>query len=435
MTPAARVQAVIEILSDIPASTRPAEQTLADYYRKRRYIGSKDRRAVSALTYDAIRHRARLVWHLENAGLTPPWGRLETLAFLLLSGRETLASLEGLCAEGGYGPGELAAVEVSALQKLEGRELSDERQPTAVRREMPAWLLPSFERAFGAGLAEELDALLQEAPLDLRCNTLKTSRADARAALAREGIAAEPTDLSPLGLRVADRRAVRATRSYTKGLVEIQDEGSQLAALLCDARPGLTVADVCAGGGGKTLALAAAMEGKGRLLAADVDPRRLDRAAGRLQRAGADFVERLPLSDLLQAEDLIEGCDRVLVDAPCSGSGAWRRQPDARWRLTEADLARYRAAQQEALSGAAVLVRPGGRLVYVTCSLLPEENEDQVQTFLQHRPDFALYPLADVWAETMDAACPSQEACLALTPARHGTDGFFVAILERREAA
>lgn len=435
MTPAARIQAVIEILADIHASARPAEQILADYYRKRRYIGSKDRRAVSALTYDVIRHRARLAWHLEHADLTPPWGRLETLAFLLLSGRESLPSLEGLCAGSGYGPGELAAAEVSVLRNLEGRELSEESQPTAVRREMPDWLLPSFERAFGAGLTDELDALLLEAPLDLRCNTLKISRAEAQAALAGEGIAAEPTDLSPFGLRVADRRAVRSTRSYTGGLVEIQDEGSQLAALLCDARPGMTVADVCAGGGGKTLALAAAMEGEGRLLAADVDQRRLDRAVGRLRRAGAEFVERLPLADLLQAEDLAEGCDRVLVDAPCSGSGAWRRQPDARWRLTEADLARYRAAQQEALSGAAALVRPGGRLVYVTCSLMPEENEDQVQTFLQQRPDFAAHPVAEVWASVIGPGCPAASPFLALTPARNGTDGFFVAVLEYRRAA
>ncbi len=434
MTPAARIQAAIEILTGIDAAARPAEQTLADYYRKRRYIGSKDRRAVSALTYDIIRHRARIAWHLEHSGLTPPWGRLEVLAFLLLSGCQSLPSLEALCAAGGYGPGELGTDEVSVLRNLEDRALSEESQPLAVRREMPAWLLPSFERAFGPGFEAELDALLQEAPLDLRCNSLKTNRADAQAALAGEGIEAVPTTLSPFGLRVAARRAVRSTRSYANGLVEIQDEGSQLAALLCDARPGMTVADVCAGGGGKTLALAAAMAGEGRLLAADVDPARLDRAAGRLHRAGAEFVERLPLSDLLEVTDLAENCDRVLVDAPCSGSGAWRRQPDARWRLTEADLARYRAAQQEALTGAAGLVRPGGRLIYVTCSLMPEENEDQVQAFLQKKPDFATRPVAEVWTSVIGPDCPATSPFLALTPAGHGTDGFFVAVLERREA-
>ncbi|NIA70331.1 RsmB/NOP family class I SAM-dependent RNA methyltransferase [Pelagibius litoralis] len=435
MTPAARIQAVIEVVGQLDQAARPAEQTVSDYYRQRRYIGSKDRRAISALTYAVLRHRARLAWHLGQCKGRPPWGRSETLAFLLLSGQETVETLEGLCNGEGYGPAVLTQDEGVVLQSLQGQALSTDAQPEEVRHETPGWLMPSFTRAFGPAVEAELDALLQEAPLDLRCNTLKTDRAAALAALAAEGIEAEPTPLSPLGLRVSGRRALRSSRAYVGGLVEIQDEGSQLAALLCDAAPGMAVADVCAGAGGKTLALAAAMAGQGCLLAADVDGARLDRAVARLRRAGADFVERRVLADLAGAEDLAACFDRVLIDAPCSGTGAWRRQPDARWRLTPADLARYRAAQQETLSKAAALVRPGGRMVYVTCSLLPEENEDQVEAFLQNHPQFSLHPAAETWERVIGGAFPGDGPFLTLTPARQGTDGFFVAILQREGPA
>ena len=438
MTPAARIQAAIEILAAVAADRRPAEQPISDYLRKRRYIGSKDRRAVSALAYGVLRHRARLDWHLEQPGAgAEPWARGAVLAYLVLSGEADLESLESLCDGQRYGPGKLSGDERSVLQGLRGKALDSSAQPGWVRGETPAWLMAGFERTLGPALADELAALTTEAPLDLRCNTLKANRAQVLAALAAEGIEAEPTPFSPLGLRVRGRRSLRAGKAFASGLVEIQDEGSQLAALLCEAAPGMAVADVCAGAGGKTLALAAAMAGRGRLLASDRDQGRLDRAAARFRRAGADFVERRAIADLGQAEDLFGKFDRVLVDAPCSGTGAWRRQPDARWRLTEADLARYRAAQQEVLSKAAALARPGGQVIYVTCSLLAEENEDQVRTFLDAHPAFTPHPVTAVWARVLGSGCPAPDCpapapFLTLTPARHGTDGFFIALLDRR---
>lgn len=436
MTPAARIQAAIEILAAVAVDRRPAEQTVSDYLRKRRYIGSKDRRAVGALAYGVLRHRARLGWHLDQPGAaTDSWSRMALLAFLVLSREQTLESLEGLCDGQRYAPARLSEEERAILRGLQGKAFVSTEQPGWVRCETPAWLMAGFERTLGPAATDELAALTTEAPLDLRCNTLKADRPQALAALAADGIEAEATPLSPLGLRVHGRRSLRSGKAFTSGLVEIQDEGSQLAALLCDVAPEMAVADVCAGAGGKSLALAAAMAGRGRLLASDRDQGRLDRAAARFRRAGADFVERRSIADLGQAEDLAEGFGRVLIDAPCSGTGAWRRQPDARWRLTQADLSGYRAAQQEILSKAAALVRPGGRLIYITCSLLAEENEDQVRKFLESHSAFSVHPVTEVWERTLAAPCPTAEPFLILTPARHGTDGFFVALLDRQEAA
>jgi 16S rRNA (cytosine967-C5)-methyltransferase len=280
--------------------------------------------------------------------------------------------------------------------------------PPAVRLEVPDWLAPRID-------AGELRALMEPASLDLRVNLLKGTREEAIAALAREGVTATPTPHSPWGLRIEGRRQITTGAAFRAGLVEIQDEGSQLVAALVDARPGSRVADMCAGAGGKTLAMAMTMQNRGQIVACDVSAARLDGAVRRLRRAGVHNVER----HLLEAGDKwikrrAGSFDRVLVDAPCTGIGTWRRNPDARLRLTEADIAELLPKQAAILDQAASLVRIGGRLVYATCSLLAEENEGQVIAFLSRRAAFA------------------QVDTLSLTPARHGTDGFFAAVLERR---
>ncbi|MDQ2804527.1 MAG: RsmB/NOP family class I SAM-dependent RNA methyltransferase, partial [Pseudomonadota bacterium] len=256
---------------------------------------------------------------------------------------------------------------------------------------------------------------------------LKATREEVRAALAAETIEAVPTPLSPWGLRVAARRPVTAGAAFRAGLIEIQDEGSQLIAALADARPGARVADLCAGAGGKTLAMAMTMGNRGHLLAVDVSTRRLDAAVRRLRRAGVHNVE----CHLLEPGDKLvkrraASFDRVLVDAPCTGTGTWRRNPDARLRLAEPDLAELVAKQAAILDTAARLVRPGGKLIYATCSLLTEENESQVSAFLARCPGFEVVPVANVW--------PFAGEFLALTPARHGTDGFFAAVLTKQSA-
>jgi 16S rRNA (cytosine967-C5)-methyltransferase len=241
---------------------------------------------------------------------------------------------------------------------------------------------------------------------------------------------ATPTPHSPWGLRVAGRRAVSTGPAFQAGLVEIQDEGSQLVALLVGARPGMRVADWCAGAGGKTLAVAMEMENRGHIVACDVHDKRLEGAVRRLRRAGVHNVEQhLIAPGDKWAKRRAGGFDRVLVDAPCTGCGTWRRNPDARLRLTENDLMELVAKQSDILDTACRLVKPGGRLVYATCSLLPAENEDQVDAFVTRHPDFAVVPLAEAWpAETPP---PGDGPFLSLTPLRHDTDGFFGAVLQR----
>ena len=422
MTPAARLAAAIDLITEIEAAPqRPADAVVNAFFRNRRYIGSGDRRAVSARAWTILRAWRRLDWWL-RAHATP---RLRAAGSLLLEGW-TLDGVQQAFSGARYAPTSLTPAEAARLRALEGRTLEHPDMPQAVRLEMPEWLLPQLAERFGPRLETETRALLAEAPLDLRVNTLKATRDEARAALAAEGIAAEPTPLSPWGLRVAGRLPVITGPGFRNGLVEIQDEGSQLVALLADARPGMRVADWCAGAGGKTLALAAAMQNRGHIVACDVSAARLDAAVRRLRRAGVHNVERhLTEPDDRWAKRRARSFDRVLVDAPCTGTGTWRRNSDARLRLMEADLHELTAKQAAILDAAAPLCRTAGRLVYATCSLLPAENENQVNAFLTRYPEFRRVPPAVVWP-----GAPAGDE-LHLTPARHGTDGFYCAILER----
>ncbi|MDJ0949677.1 MAG: RsmB/NOP family class I SAM-dependent RNA methyltransferase [Alphaproteobacteria bacterium] len=423
MTPGARVQAAIELLDALASSGTPADRLLSGWFRRRRYVGSKDRRAIQTHVYGVLRRRAALDWWLARQGLHEPDGRARLIAALALD--DDMAAFDG----SQYGPPPLSEAETALAAGLAGQPLGHPEQPDWVRANGPEWLAPRLRDAFGDGFAEEMAALNAEAPVDLRVNVLKADRQAARAALAAEDIAAEPTPISPVGLRLQGRRTLPSTAAFRDGLIEVQDEGSQIAALLVDARPGQSVCDLCAGAGGKTLALAAAMRNQGEILACDADAARLRPIRSRLARAGVTIATPEVLED---DKGLEEGAfDRVLVDAPCSGSGAWRRNPDARVRLTPEELARLTEAQGQLLAQAADLVRPGGRLVYVTCSVLPEENERQVDAFLAGRGGFAAVPIGQVWAEVIGGPGPADGPYLLLTPARHGTDGFFVAVLER----
>ncbi len=308
--------------------------------------------------------------------------------------------------------------------------------PAWVKGEYPDWIERRLAPAYGEASPAELAALRDEAPFDLRGNTLKVTREQAIAVLAEEKVPAEPTPLSPWGLRLSGRIALVQYQAFRTGLVEVQDEGSQLVTLLTGAKPGEAVVDFCAGAGGKTLGLAAMMDNRGRLVACDVSAGRIDRAAERLRRAGVHNVRK----QVLKGEDdpwvkrHAGGFDRVLVDAPCTGTGTWRRNPDAKWRLSPERLDELTGVQDRVLASAARLVKPGGRLVYATCSMLPEENEARIEAFLASTPQFSVVPIAGAWAEAVGGACPAEGRFLRLTPARHHTDGFFVAILTRSAA-
>ncbi|WP_262267835.1 RsmB/NOP family class I SAM-dependent RNA methyltransferase [Microvirga yunnanensis] len=430
MTPAARISAAIEVLTDIDARRRPATDALKDWGLSHRFAGSKDRAAIASLVYDALRRKASAAWIMGEA--TP---RAIVLGMLRLQRGLDAAAVAALCSGERFAPEPLTADERA---RLESADLGG--APAPVAGDFPDWIEPSLRRLFGDDLVPEMRALTARAPLDLRVNTLKVpSREEAHDALPHLG--AVETPLSPLGLRIApgeDGRgpAVQSEPEFLKGWIEIQDEGSQLVALLAGVKPGEQVVDLCAGGGGKTLALAAMMENHGQIYATDNDARRLAPIHDRLARAGVRNVQvRTPRAKADAVTDLDGKIDCVLVDAPCTGVGTWRRNPDAKWRLRPGSLDVRRKEQEAVLDRAARLVRPGGRIVYITCSILPEENDDALAAFMERHDGFTPLPPAAV----LDAARlgPLEKAVrptahgLQLTPLRTGTDGFYAAILVR----
>jgi 16S rRNA (cytosine967-C5)-methyltransferase len=431
MTPAARLSAAIEVLGDIDARRRPAADALKDWGLAHRFAGSGDRAAIAGLVYDALRRRASAAWIM--GGEAP---RAILLGMLRLERGLDLDAIGGLCDGSRFAPAPLSETERS---RLAAASLAD--APPWIAGDYPEWLDPHFARVLANERAAELAALASRAPLDLRVNALEAARDKAVAALSALG--AEPTRWSPLGLRIrlgADARspAIHAEPAFLKGMVEVQDEGSQLAALLAGAKRGEQVIDLCAGAGGKTLALAAAMENHGQLYATDSDKRRLAPIYARLERAGARNVQvRTPRGNTDVLADMAGRADLVLIDAPCTGIGAWRRNPDAKWRVRPGSLATRVKEQEAALDRAAALVKSGGRIAYVTCSVLAEENDDQVRAFIGRHRGFALVPSAQVTeplgerAYLFRRAVLMSEAGLLMTPLRTETDGFFVSVLRK----
>jgi 16S rRNA (cytosine967-C5)-methyltransferase len=427
MMPAARIQAAIELLDEVLATDRPADGVLSAYFRARRFIGAKDRRAVSDQVWRVLRYRARLTWAL---GTAAPDARLLVAANLVRGESKSVDAAAGFYSGAKNGPLPLSVNERRMIERARTQNADDAPRP--IKFECPEWLLEKIDAAFSEDADTEILALGQEAALDLRVNTLKASRDEVLTSLKGEGHDASPTPLSPLGVRLPARIALGAHKGFRDGLFEVQDEASQICAQLVGARPGEAVIDLCAGAGGKTLAIAASMRNKGRLVACDVSVGRLERSKLRLRRAGVHNATLRVIEDSDKwLKRQASTFDRVLVDAPCSGTGAWRRNPDARWHLAPENLANLTVTQDGLLDRAAQLVKPGGRLVYATCSLLPDENTERVQAFLARNDKFQTRPISEVWQAVFDTSCPSSEPFLTLTPARHGTDGFFVAILDR----
>jgi len=434
MRPAGRLAAAIEILEAIDATDRPADRVLDRYIRDRRYIGGGDRSAIAARVWGIYRRRARLDWWIRKAGKgIGRDARGRVLADLVLHDRQDVPGIAEMFDGSRHAPATLAKTESEALRRIVGAGLDSDDMADPVRAECPAWLWPHMEARFGDAVGPAVAALGEEAPFDLRVNPLAgLDRAAVIASLAEEQVPAVPSALSPFGVRLDRRRPVDRMAVFKSGAVEVQDEGSQLAALLVGAGPGMLAVDYCAGAGGKALAMAAGMQNKGRLVLYDVSKGRLDRAAVRLRRAGIHNAERRVLADGDKSVKRMAGkADRVLVDAPCSGTGTWRRNPDAKWRYGADDLAELTRTQRAILERAASLVKPGGRVIYVTCSVLRAENEDVVDGFLAESDRFSALPVAGVWAETVGGDCPATGPYLTLAPHREGTDGFFVAVLER----
>src|SRR2546430_12628326 len=420
MTPAARLSAAIEVIHTIDADRIPAAQALKAWGTAHRYAGSGDRAAIAGLVWDVLRRRASSAWIMDED--TP---RARVLGMLKLERGLNVDAIATLCDGGRFAPAPLTDRERTALISR-----SLEEAPSHIAGDYPEWLDGYLAQSFGDERVAEATAMASRAPLDLRINTLKAKREKILSSLAYLG--AQPTPWSPIGLRIelgADARnpGIHAEEDFIKGAIEVQDEGSQLAALLSGAKAGEQVIDLCAGAGGKTLALAAMMQGKGRLIAADRDKRQLAPIHERLSRAGVHNAEvRAPKGEAEPLAD-IKAADLVLIDAPCSGTGTWRRNPDAKWRMRPGALEVRLKDQVEVLDRAAGMVKPGGRIAYITCSVLPAENNEQVRAFIARHPEFAVVPpeetasvLWDKAEEFAQAALRSEEGWL-MTPRRTGT--------------
>jgi len=428
--PASLLQATVDLLSEVESTARPADAVTSAFFRTRRHFSDRDRGAIMQLLYDLLRHRARLGWWLNRLGSS---GNLRNrlVTWLVLAEARTPEQMRRLFSGAKFAPTALTDREEALAAALQGGTLDHPDMPEEVRLECPHWAVAPLWRRFGGAFGAEMAATLAPPSLDLRVNPIKTTRDAVLSGLKDRGLDAEATKLAPQGIRLPERLSLARLPWLKTGEVEIQDEGSQLVAALLDAQPGERVVDFCAGAGGKTLAIASQMNNRGRIVACDVNEARVKRCAERLRNAGVHNTEVRVLSS--ESDRWVKrhklGFDRVLIDAPCSGTGTWRRNPDARWRETGEDgLANLVALQARILSSAARLVKPGGRLVYATCSLLLEENEDQVTAFLAANPAFRLLPLGEAAPEL---ATKVDGDTLSLTPARHATDGFFAAVLQR----
>jgi 16S rRNA (cytosine967-C5)-methyltransferase len=416
-----RVAAAIEILADILERHRPASEALKDWGKAHRFAGSGDRHAIGTLVYDALRRKNSVA---AAAGSDLPRGLV--MGTLKLVWGNGIDEISAICGEQ-YGPGALTTNEVWALG-----------QASEPAFDVPAWLIPSFERVFGERAIEEVQALSSRAPIDLRVNTLKAKRDQVIDALKKYGAVEGP--LSPLAVRIEapgpDQKHinVEAEPAHGMGWYEVQDSASQIAALMSGVVAGEKVADICAGAGGKTLALAAMMENRGTLVAHDRDKRRLRPIFERVTRAGASCITVVG-ADESEKLDEAGPYDCVVIDAPCSGSGSWRRKPDAKWKFTQKQLNLRMKDQHDVLARGAALVRRGGRLVYITCSVLAEENTDQVTAFLKAHKDFSIVPHAQQWGHVIGGLAPRSadglKDGLLLTPLQHETDGFFEAVLKK----
>jgi 16S rRNA (cytosine967-C5)-methyltransferase len=411
MTPAGQLHSVIELVETILSlNKKPADAVMQSYFRNRRYIGSSDRRTIGDSVYSVLRNYQGI-----KAALAISSARLLVFGHYILDKEQTIDDIQELCGEG-YGPSELSYEELQILGELKPYD------PFAI----PKWLEEHLNDK------ELIKSLHDQAPMDIRINSLKNNRDAILTLLKLEGFDVIATPISPLGIRFGKRQPLNTHELWEDGTLEVQDEASQVVSLLCDAQPGMQVLDYCAGAGGKSLSLAATMQNKGNLILSDIHPHRLQRAKERLRRAG---VTSYQLKDIAKDNSWFKRqhnrFDRVLVDAPCTGTGTWRRNPDLKNRLTPTDLEELTQLQQKILEQALQFVKPGGQLIYVTCSVLDAENDSQVNWLLEKYPEFKSIPVSDVWNKTLKVPCPFTAGTAQFKPSIHGTDGFFVSIFER----
>lgn len=426
MTPDARIKANLEIMEKCDNPRIPMDSVVGDYMRFRRYIGSKDRANIAERAYEMMRHYARIGWWLEKLDIKDTY-RNRMIIWLALGEK---IDVDRMFSGSKYGAEQLSKDEHKILKALVNQELEHDSMPEAVKVECPPQYEDKLRAYFGDDFAVEMAAMIPSATLDLRVNTWTSDLEKAQESLNKSGIRTDKCKYADNGLRVRGKAYLARTKAFLKGWVEIQDEGSQLIGQVCGVQPGMQVLDYCAGAGGKTLCLASAMQNKGRIVAMDLDENRLSKARPRLKKAGVhDIVEIRPLSEDKSKKWLKRQkgtFDVVLVDVPCTGTGTWRRNPDMRWRTYGPSLEELVAVQSDILDRVTKAVKPGGKLVYATCSLLPDENENQVEAFLARNETFEVVNIPE--------GIPSENGFMRLTPHRHNTDGFFAAVLQKKDS-
>jgi len=431
MTPSARFAAAVELLGFIEAAATPADQQVTAYFRARRYAGSKDRRWVSEFVYRCLRRKGELDWFAETLALGAG-SRTAGLLSIVVFDEIDISDIANDYFGGSHGLADLTEGEEQALAAAPS--LDKALMPPYAAANFPEWIADLLQAQYAEDANSLMATYQQRAPVTLRVNSLKTDRDEAQRLLAADDIDVTPTTISPDGLILNSRRNISRHQLLDQGLAEMQDEAAQISARLADVRPGMQVVDYCAGGGGKSLALAALMHSQGKIHAFDINARRMRDIKSRSRRAATDIIEPLVISandsDIELLEPLMVQIPRVFVDAPCSGSGTWRRQPDQKWNLSAERLDELTALQQDILTRASMLVAPGGRLIYATCSIFKAENDLQVETFLKEHPDFTIVPVSKLWAEVgLSGTCDAD--FLKLTPLDFGSDGFFTAVLEK----
>jgi len=438
MTPGARIKTAAEIIQDLNASKEPADRYMRSWGTKNRYAGSKDRRFLKAVIFDVQRHRAS---YAAAMGSDDP--RALTLAAMRWGQDFSVDEIAKACTGARHDAEKLSDAEKTALTPGAAAEVL----------EWPQWALEELAHGRSKEDADDLARALNKlAPLDMRVNSAKADHDDVLAALEAVGFAAKPSPFSPVGIRITrtegemESQNIRALPLFRDGRIEVQDEGSQLVAMLAGAKPGMQIIELCAGGGGKTLVLGEALEKSGQIFACDTDPNRLRNGQERVKRAGLSNVQPQQITPWNANGDAdpdlemhVGKADLVYLDVPCSGSGAWRRQPDAKWRLAPEDLEGIAQTQAEIIDRGARLVKPGGLLAYITCSVFARENADQVQAFLERNLGFEALDIAPLWESNIAAPFPKSLApalvkknLLQLSPVNGGTDGFFAAILKRK---
>lgn len=399
----AKYQAVLEIMEQVWQDRYPADNIIKEYMRARKYIGSKDRKFITNTIWNIIRHRSRLEF---DCGCREP--RMLLLTYLKDEDFDIIADGSK------YGLAPLTKEEKDKLNNL-----NQDVYPDYVEKECPQWL---YEKMDNPALAV---ALNNTASADVRVNM--ASREDIKEKLQKEGLFFAPTPYSPYGLRSSERLNLQNCIAYQNGEIEVQDESSQLGGILCDVRPQHKIIDYCCGGGGKSLLLGALLKNEGVIYAHDKNKKRMDGLAERAKRLG---ITDIKVTDSLKEQDKF---DRFIIDAPCSGSGTWRRSPDAKYRLTQKQLEGIKSAQAEILETAAHHLADGGRIIYMTCSVLPEENEMQIEAFLGKHPELSVVNMRELWERKLEKIYPFvEEKYLHCSPLTTGTDGFFVCVMQKK---